>query len=114
MGNSGGSIWSTGVGPTPSKGIVLDLTSSSSTTRSTREITFLSHGICSALSSPVNKEKGEWQEPKRKTRGNKKANVGNDSKPGRPSKRTLRTKVMAREIASGRQLTLETSQKGKK
>lgn len=104
------SIWSTGVGASPTTGIGLDLTSSSSATRSTGDITTLSHGSHSALSSPTDKEKGEWQEPKRKTRGNNKADVGNDPKLGIPSERTLRTKAMAKEIASGRQLTLETTQ----
>ncbi|XP_059064991.1 uncharacterized protein LOC131857021 [Cryptomeria japonica] len=67
VGSCGRSIWSTGVEASPTIGIGLDPTSSSSATSSTGDITTLSHGNRFASSSPADKEKGEWQEPKRKT-----------------------------------------------
>lgn len=39
---------------------------------------------------------------------------GNENKVGRPSERVLRHKVMARDIAKGRQLTLDGINRGKK
>lgn len=60
MGSCGRNIWSTSARASPTTGFGLDLTSSSSATRSTRDITTLSNGSCSSPSSPMDKEKGEW------------------------------------------------------
>ncbi|GLJ39770.1 hypothetical protein SUGI_0812910 [Cryptomeria japonica] len=92
-GSCGRNIWSTCTGASSTSRLGLDMTSSSCATRSSGDITTISFGSCSTQSSLADKDKGEWKEPKRKTRGNKKMDVGNDSKPGRTSERTLRTKA---------------------
>lgn len=57
----------------------------------------------------------DWITQKKKKVKTKKENVGgNENKVGRPSERVLRHKVMARDIAKGKQLTLDELNKSKK
>lgn len=46
--------------------------------------------------------------------GGRKPNIGASGTAGRPSSRITRTKKIARDVASGKKLTLETVTKGKK
>ena len=46
--------------------------------------------------------------------GGRKLDIGASGTAGRPSSRVTRTKQTARDVASGKQLTLETVTKGKK
>ena len=65
-------------------------------------------------SSPLEDDNGDWEVQKKKRRGGRKPDIGISGTAGRPSSRVTRTKQTTREIASGKQLTLETVTKGKK
>ena len=65
-------------------------------------------------SSPQEEDNGEWEVQKKKRRGRRKPDIGVSGTTGRPSSRVTRTKKTARDVASGKQLTLETVKKGKK
>ncbi|XP_059064150.1 uncharacterized protein LOC131856394 [Cryptomeria japonica] len=56
----------------------------------------------------------EWITQKKKVKAKKEDVGGNENKVGRPSERVLRHKVMARDIAKGKQLTLDGLSKRKK
>ena len=65
-------------------------------------------------SSPQEEDNGEWEVQKKKRRGGRKPDIGVLGIAGRPSSRVTRTKKTTKDVASGKQLTLETVTKGKK
>lgn len=59
-------------------------------------------------------DNGEWITQKKKVKAKKEDVGGNENKVCKPSERVLRHKVMTRDIAKGRQLTLDGLNKSKK
>lgn len=65
-------------------------------------------------SSPQEEDNGDWEVQKKKRSGGRKLDIGASGIAGRPSSRVTRTEKTTRDVASGKQLTLEIVTKGKK